>query len=94
MTATATVPASGVRGTGYPRNPLCPAPTRAGFGAGPTRSPQTRLTATAASVPTAATRMERSEIVHEPGHRFVVVIEVGVFYHQLGDGDAMAAQLD
>ncbi|WP_434097383.1 Scr1 family TA system antitoxin-like transcriptional regulator [Streptomyces pharetrae] len=45
-------------------------------------------------MPTAATRMERSKIVHEPGHRFVVVIEVGVLYHQLGDGDAMVEQLD
>ncbi|WP_432041398.1 helix-turn-helix domain-containing protein [Streptomyces cadmiisoli] len=41
----------------------------------------------------AAARMERSKIVHEPGHRFVMVIEEAVLYHQLGDADAMAAQL-
>lgn len=41
----------------------------------------------------AAARMERSKIVHEPGHRFVMVIEESVLYHQLGDADAMAAQL-
>ncbi|MET9814378.1 helix-turn-helix transcriptional regulator [Streptomyces sp. NPDC006355] len=41
----------------------------------------------------AAARMERSKIVHEPGHRFVMVIEESVLYYQLGDADAMAAQL-
>ncbi|MGI5197103.1 helix-turn-helix domain-containing protein [Streptomyces sp. CA-288835] len=41
----------------------------------------------------AAARMERSKIVHEPGHRFVMVIEEGVLYYRLGDADAMAAQL-
>ncbi|MDH6213799.1 helix-turn-helix domain-containing protein [Streptomyces pseudovenezuelae] len=41
----------------------------------------------------AAARMERSKIVHEPGHRFVMVIEESVLYHQLGDADTMAAQL-
>ncbi|MEU0198434.1 MULTISPECIES: helix-turn-helix transcriptional regulator [unclassified Streptomyces] len=41
----------------------------------------------------AAARMERSKIVHEPGHRVVIVIEESVLYYQLGDADAMAAQL-
>lgn len=41
----------------------------------------------------AAARLERSKIIHEPGHRFVMVIEEGVLYYQLGDFDAMAAQL-
>jgi len=38
-------------------------------------------------------RLERSRIIHEPGHRFVMVIEESVLYHQLGDQEAMAAQL-
>lgn len=41
----------------------------------------------------AAARVERSRIIHEPGHRFVMLIEEAVLYSQLGDGDAMAAQL-
>ncbi|CAL9595680.1 helix-turn-helix domain-containing protein [Streptomyces sp. enrichment culture] len=41
----------------------------------------------------AAARTERSKIVHEPGHRFVMVVEESVLYHQMGDADAMAAQL-
>ncbi|MET8025091.1 helix-turn-helix domain-containing protein [Streptomyces avermitilis] len=41
----------------------------------------------------AAARLERSQIIHEPGRRFVMLIEEGVLYYQLGDGDAMAAQL-
>ncbi|WP_405985801.1 helix-turn-helix domain-containing protein [Streptomyces sp. NBC_00872] len=41
----------------------------------------------------AAARLERSRIIHEPGHRFVLLIEEGVLYHRLGDADAMAAQL-
>ncbi|WP_327230794.1 helix-turn-helix transcriptional regulator [Streptomyces murinus] len=40
-----------------------------------------------------AARLERSKIVHQHGHRFVMVIEESVLYHQLGDADAMAAQL-
>ncbi|MFE6483374.1 helix-turn-helix domain-containing protein [Streptomyces sp. NPDC057757] len=38
-------------------------------------------------------RVERSRIIHEPGHRFVMLIEEAVLYSQLGDEDAMAAQL-
>ncbi|AVH59717.1 MULTISPECIES: helix-turn-helix domain-containing protein [Streptomyces] len=41
----------------------------------------------------AAARLERSQIIHEPGRRFVMLIEEGVLRYQLGDGDAMAAQL-
>ncbi|MFF1702618.1 helix-turn-helix domain-containing protein [Streptomyces sp. NPDC058252] len=41
----------------------------------------------------AAARLDRSQIIHEPGRRFVMLIEEGVLRHQLGDGDAMAAQL-
>lgn len=41
----------------------------------------------------AAARVERSKIIHEPGHRFVMLIEEGVLRYQLGDSDAMAAQL-
>ncbi|MFE6103172.1 helix-turn-helix domain-containing protein [Streptomyces laurentii] len=40
-----------------------------------------------------AARLERSQIIHEPGRRFVLVIEESVLYYQLGDQDAMAAQL-
>ncbi|AVH60805.1 MULTISPECIES: helix-turn-helix domain-containing protein [Streptomyces] len=41
----------------------------------------------------AAARVERSRIIHEPGHRFVMLIEEAVLYSQMGDEDAMAAQL-
>jgi|SRR5881409_780274 len=41
----------------------------------------------------ATARVERSRIIHEPGHRFVMLIEEAVLYSQLGDEDAMAAQL-
>ncbi|MGW4908568.1 helix-turn-helix domain-containing protein [Streptomyces sp. NPDC004270] len=41
----------------------------------------------------AAARIERSRVIHEPGHRFVMLIEEGVLRYQLGDSDAMAAQL-
>ncbi|CAM5521178.1 helix-turn-helix domain-containing protein [Streptomyces fumanus] len=41
----------------------------------------------------AAARLERSKIVHERGHRFVMVIEESVLYYRLGNDDAMAAQL-
>ncbi|MFF0227569.1 helix-turn-helix domain-containing protein [Streptomyces sp. NPDC004629] len=40
-----------------------------------------------------AARLARSRIIHEPGHRFAMVIEEPVLYYQLGDADAMAAQL-
>jgi transcriptional regulator with XRE-family HTH domain len=41
----------------------------------------------------AAARLERSQIIHEAGHRFVLLIEESALYYQLGDSDAMAAQL-
>jgi transcriptional regulator with XRE-family HTH domain len=41
----------------------------------------------------AAARVERSRVIHEPGHRFVVLVEESALYYQLGDADAMAAQL-
>lgn len=41
----------------------------------------------------AAARLERSQIVHEPGRRFVMLIEESVLYYQLGDSEAMVAQL-
>ncbi|MEU8507648.1 helix-turn-helix transcriptional regulator [Streptomyces brevispora] len=40
-----------------------------------------------------AARVERSRVVHEPGHRFVFLIEEAVLYYRIGDADAMAAQL-
>ncbi|MFJ9714974.1 helix-turn-helix domain-containing protein [Streptomyces sp. NPDC101213] len=45
------------------------------------------------AVEAAAARLRRSRIIHEPGHRFVMVVEEAVLYYQLGDADAMAAQL-
>ena len=41
----------------------------------------------------AAARVQRSQVIHEPGHRFVMVVEEAVLSYQLGDPDAMAAQL-
>lgn len=40
-----------------------------------------------------AARLERSRIIHEPGRRFSMVIEEPVLHYQLGNQDAMAAQL-
>jgi hypothetical protein len=45
------------------------------------------------SVDAARARVERSRIIHEQGHRFIVVIEEPVLYCQVADPDAMAAQL-
>ncbi|WP_066948446.1 helix-turn-helix domain-containing protein [Streptomyces lushanensis] len=41
----------------------------------------------------AVARVERSRVIHEPGHRFVFLVEEAVLYYQLGDAQAMAAQL-
>jgi transcriptional regulator with XRE-family HTH domain len=41
----------------------------------------------------AAARLERSRIIHEPGHRCLLLIEEAALRYQLGDADAMAAQL-
>jgi len=45
------------------------------------------------SAEAARARVERSRIIHEGGRRFVFVVEETVLHHQLGDTDAMAAQL-
>jgi transcriptional regulator with XRE-family HTH domain len=45
------------------------------------------------SVDAARARVERSRIIHEPGHRFVLLIEEAVLHYRVGDADAMAAQL-
>ncbi|WP_215456217.1 MULTISPECIES: helix-turn-helix transcriptional regulator [unclassified Streptomyces] len=41
----------------------------------------------------ATARLERSQVIHQRGRRFVMVIEESVLSYQLGDDDAMAAQL-
>ncbi|MFF0183923.1 helix-turn-helix domain-containing protein [Streptomyces sp. NPDC005244] len=41
----------------------------------------------------AVARVTRSRVIHEPGHRFVMLMEESVLYSRLGDADAMAAQL-
>lgn len=41
----------------------------------------------------AAARVERSQIIHQAGRRFVVLVEEAVLGYQLGDSNAMAAQL-
>ncbi|MEU1657442.1 helix-turn-helix domain-containing protein [Streptomyces griseofuscus] len=41
----------------------------------------------------AAARVRRSQVIHEPGHRYVFLIEEAVLYYQLGNAEAMAAQL-
>lgn len=45
------------------------------------------------SAQAARARVERSRVIHEPGHRFVILIEESVLYCQMADADAMAAQL-
>ncbi|WP_329179143.1 MULTISPECIES: helix-turn-helix domain-containing protein [unclassified Streptomyces] len=45
------------------------------------------------SAEAALARLRRSQIIHEPGRRFVLLIEEGVLRYQLGDHNAMAAQL-
>jgi transcriptional regulator with XRE-family HTH domain len=40
-----------------------------------------------------AARLERSRVIHEPGHRVVLLIEEAVLHYRLGDSAAMAAQL-
>ncbi|WP_055698462.1 helix-turn-helix domain-containing protein [Streptomyces silaceus] len=41
----------------------------------------------------AAARLRRSKIIHEPGHRFLFLIEEGALRYRLGDQADMAAQL-
>ena len=45
------------------------------------------------SAEAALARLQRSQIIHERRRRFVLLIEEGVLRYQLGDHDAMAAQL-
>ncbi|MGD9482348.1 helix-turn-helix transcriptional regulator [Streptomyces sp. TRM70308] len=40
-----------------------------------------------------AARLARSEIIHSPGKRFSLLVEEAALRHQLGDAEAMAAQL-
>jgi transcriptional regulator with XRE-family HTH domain len=40
-----------------------------------------------------AARLERSRILHEPGHRFLFVVDEAALRHQVADSEAMAAQL-
>ncbi|WP_181785932.1 DUF5753 domain-containing protein [Streptomyces phytophilus] len=42
----------------------------------------------------AAARVRRSQVIHEPGHEFALLIEEGVLRHQIGDTGALAGQLD
>ncbi|KPI20083.1 helix-turn-helix domain protein [Actinobacteria bacterium OK074] len=45
------------------------------------------------SVEAARARVERSHVIQEPGHRFVVVIEEPVLHCHVADPESMAAQL-
>jgi transcriptional regulator with XRE-family HTH domain len=45
------------------------------------------------SAEAAHARVKRSRIIHESGHRFIVVIEEAVLYCRVAEADAMAAQL-
>lgn len=45
------------------------------------------------STEAAHARVERSRIIHDPGRRFVLLIEESVLYCQIAEADAMAAQL-
>ncbi|MFB4424874.1 helix-turn-helix domain-containing protein [Streptomyces sp. QL37] len=45
------------------------------------------------SAAAARARVERSQIIHERGHRFVLLMEEAVLRYRIGDAEAMAAQL-
>ncbi len=45
------------------------------------------------SAEAARARVDRSRVVHDPGRRFVLLIEESVLYCRIADADAMAAQL-
>ncbi|MFC8438017.1 helix-turn-helix domain-containing protein [Streptomyces griseoincarnatus] len=45
------------------------------------------------SAEAARARVDRARIVHDPGRRFLLLIEESVLYCQVADADAMAAQL-
>lgn len=38
-------------------------------------------------------RCKRSSVIHEPGHRFALLIEEAALHYRIGGSDAMAAQL-
>jgi transcriptional regulator with XRE-family HTH domain len=41
----------------------------------------------------AASRVERSQVIHEGGHRFALLIEESVLHYRIGDSATMAGQL-
>lgn len=41
----------------------------------------------------ARARVERSRVIHQPGHRFVFLVEEAALRYRIGDAEAMAAQL-
>jgi transcriptional regulator with XRE-family HTH domain len=45
------------------------------------------------SAEAARARVERSRVIHEPGHRFVLVVEEAALHYRVTDEEAMAAQL-
>ncbi|WP_199548933.1 helix-turn-helix transcriptional regulator [Streptomyces sp. N35] len=45
------------------------------------------------SAEAARARVDRSRIIHEPGHKFVLLVEEAALNYRIGDADAMAAQL-
>ncbi|MFD9861957.1 helix-turn-helix domain-containing protein [Streptomyces alboflavus] len=45
------------------------------------------------SAEAARARVERSRVIHEQGHRFVILVEESVLHCQMADAEAMAAQL-
>ncbi|WP_333745865.1 helix-turn-helix domain-containing protein [Streptomyces sp. IBSBF 2950] len=45
------------------------------------------------SAEAARARVDRSHVIREPGHRFLLVVEEAVLYCQIAEADAMAAQL-
>ncbi|MDQ0934766.1 helix-turn-helix domain-containing protein [Streptomyces turgidiscabies] len=45
------------------------------------------------SAEAARARVDRSRVIHEAGHRFVLLVEEAALRYRLGDNDAMAAQL-
>lgn len=46
------------------------------------------------SAEAARARVERSRVIHEPERSFDLLVEEAVLYHQLGDTEVMAAQLE
>lgn len=45
------------------------------------------------SAEAARARVDRSRVIHEPGHRFVFLVEEAALRYQIAETDAMAAQL-